>query len=258
MASPHDPLEAVVEALVRARGDAPAADDQALQSSVATAAQAYEVQERVLRRLGQAAGVPRYWKSGGPSHHDTLTHSPLPEANVRRSGSRFDDLRWRHRWIEAEVALRVGRDVTPDAAQQAADAASAGAFIDAMTVTIEIVDSRWASARQAPALLKLADFQVHGALAVGELVPFAPRDWAQQECRVRIGGGDWQGFRGSLSVVDPCWVLPQWLRHVTRNGATVPAGTLVTAGTWCGLLEAEAGDRVEAEFPGIGSVSVQL
>jgi 2-keto-4-pentenoate hydratase len=38
----------------------------------------------------------------------------------------------------------------------------------------------------------------------------------------------------------------------------VRAGTVLTTGTWCGLPMAAAGDRVMAEFPGIGSAEVQL
>jgi 2-keto-4-pentenoate hydratase len=38
----------------------------------------------------------------------------------------------------------------------------------------------------------------------------------------------------------------------------LPAGTIVTTGTRCGLLMAESGDRVVAEFPGLGCAEVQL
>jgi 2-keto-4-pentenoate hydratase len=38
----------------------------------------------------------------------------------------------------------------------------------------------------------------------------------------------------------------------------VPRGTVVTTGTWCGLLEAHQGDRVRAVFDGIGEAEVQL
>ena len=65
-------------------------------------------------------------------------------------------------------------------------------------------------------------------------------------------------FRGTQSLGDPAWLLPIWLKHVTRHGATVPRGTVVTTGTWCGLLEAKAGDRVRVVFEGIGEAQIQL
>lgn len=64
--------------------------------------------------------------------------------------------------------------------------------------------------------------------------------------------------QGSHSLADPAWLLPQWLSHATRNGQTLPAGSVVTTGTWVGILEARAGDLVTARFDGIGEASVQL
>jgi 2-keto-4-pentenoate hydratase len=75
---------------------------------------------------------------------------------------------------------------------------------------------------------------------------------------VTIGGQPAQSFQGTHSLADPAWLLPLWLRHVTRKGETVPRGTVVTTGTWCGLLEARKGDRVRAVFEGIGQAQVQL
>jgi 2-keto-4-pentenoate hydratase len=53
-------------------------------------------------------------------------------------------------------------------------------------------------------------------------------------------------------------VLPGWLRHATRDGATLRAGTVVTTGSWCGVLFAHAGDRVTVTFDGVGIASVQF
>jgi 2-keto-4-pentenoate hydratase len=59
-------------------------------------------------------------------------------------------------------------------------------------------------------------------------------------------------------MADPAFVLPAWFRHATRSGARLRKGTVVTTGTWCGVLQAAAGDLVIAEFPGIGRASIQL
>jgi 2-keto-4-pentenoate hydratase len=75
---------------------------------------------------------------------------------------------------------------------------------------------------------------------------------------VRIGSQAVQRFRGTHAMADPCHVLPAWLRHATRHGAVLQAGTVVTTGTWCGLLPAEAGDMVEVAFDGIGLATVRL
>jgi len=122
-----------------------------------------------------------------------------------------------------------------------------------------VVDSRWAEGLQAPALAKLADLQSHGALVLGEWQPFDPtRDWTAQVCTVRIGRQPPREFCGTHSMADPAFVLLAWLRHATRDGAVVPAGTVLTTGTWCGMLPAQAGDEVEVRFEAIGHAVVRL
>jgi 2-keto-4-pentenoate hydratase len=111
---------------------------------------------------------------------------------------------------------------------------------------------------EAPPLAKLADLQLHGALVLGEGVTFAPRDWTRQECLVKIGTRIERRFTGTHSLADPAFVLPALLRHVTRDGAVLPAGSVVTTGTWCGLLTAEEGESVEVSFEGIGRASVTV
>ena len=206
---------------------------------------------------GASPVIAQHWKSGGPSREATLTHAPLPSAGVRTSPADMRDLHFNLRLIEAEVALRLGQAVTP-AMAAALTPEDAAALLDGMTVSIEVVDSRWQDLPKVPALLKLADLQVHGALALGEWVPFVARDWAAQTCEVTIGTQAPQHLAGTHSLRDPAWLLPIWLRHATRDGQSVPAGTVVTTGTWCGMLKAQAGDVVTARFAGVGQARVQL
>lgn len=251
------PTETVAAALLQARRQHQPVDALRLEGLLKSPEDAYAVQDLVAREARWFDGVPRYWKSGGGSRTAVLTHAPLPPQHVWPSPADGAGTHFNLRLIEAEVALRLARDVTPSDAA-ACTHESAGSLVEAMTVSIEVVDSRWIQAREASALMKLADLQSHGALALGEWKPFAPRDWAQQSCTVQIGAAAPQTFVGTLSLGDPAWLLPIWLRHVTRNGATVPRGTVVTTGTWCGLLAARPGDRVQARFEGIGEAVVQL
>ncbi|MES2956942.1 MAG: fumarylacetoacetate hydrolase family protein [Pseudomonadota bacterium] len=222
------------------------------------AAAAYAVQAGVAQALGwHDRAVPQHWKSGGPTREAVLTHAPLPPAGVWASPADAGGWAFRLRGIEAEIALRLGQAVDPELARTL-DVAAAHALIEAMCVSIEIVDTRWTEGLTAPALAKLADLQSHGALVLGTWVPFVARDWNVQVCRVVVGGHAAHEFRASHSLGDPVFVLPAWLRHATREGATVPAGTVVTTGTWCGLLQAQAGDTIEVHFDGIGEARVQL
>lgn len=250
-------IEQVSQALLRAwRGDT-TVEGAPLAGLLRDAEEAYTVQERVAAASGWFdRAVPQHWKSGGP--RDAVpTHSPLPPRRVWDSPASAVTSHFNLRLIEAEVALRLARDVSPAQAAALSQENAAG-LVDAMCVSIEIVDSRWREGRATPALLKLADQQSHGALVLGAFRPFEARDWSRQPCVVRVGGGEPQRFQGSLAQGDPASLLPAWLRHLTRKGATVTKGTVVTTGSWCGLLEAHQGDLVRVEFEGIGSAEVQL
>lgn len=245
----------IAQTLIEARRSGQVAD--ATSVTIADAAQAYRVQTLVAQAMGWDSDRPaRHWKSGGPGRDATLTHAPLPAAGVWASPA--DARAWPFHWrgIEAEIALRLGQDVDTALAQSLTPEA-APALVDAMAVSIELVDSRWAQALQAPALHKLADLQSHGALVLGAWQPFRAVDWMSQRCELQIGARR-QVFTGTHSLGDPTWLLPQWLRHATRGGAVLPAGTVVTTGTWCGLPLAQAGDRVSAYFEGVGEATVQL
>jgi 2-keto-4-pentenoate hydratase len=231
----------------------------ALPVTLADAAAAYAVQDRVAQLLGWSGDAPpRHWKSGGPSRDAVATHAPLPPGGVWASPAQAGDWSFNFRGIEAEVALRLSDPVNAARAADL-DLVQARQLVDAICVSIEIVDSRWAEGLQAGAWHKLADLQSHGALVLGSWAPFdSTHDWSTQVCRVRIGRGAEQRFQGTHAMADPAFVLPAWLRHATRHGAVLPAGTVVTTGTWCGLLPAERGDEVAVAFDGIGQARVQL
>ena len=260
-----NPIEGAAARLLQARqqGRPQPAAGLADVDAGADAPSAYAVQAQVAQALGWfGAAPPQHWKSGGPSREAVATHAPLPPAGVWASPADASGWPFTLRWVEAEVALRLGRAVDAGLADGLADGldlAQARSLVDAMCVSIEIVDSRWAEGLQAPAWAKLADLQSHGALVLGAWRPFdAGHDWAAQVCRVRIGAQPLRQFRGTHSMADPAFVLLAWLRHATRDGAVLPAGTVLTTGTWCGMLAAQAGERVEVEFDGIGAASVQL
>ncbi|QHE87268.1 fumarylacetoacetate hydrolase family protein [Hydrogenophaga sp. BPS33] len=253
-----DTVDTVVQSLLRVHQGGPLADDQAHQGLLHTEEQAYAAQDCLLAALGASPGAcPMHWKSGAPTRVDVSKHAPLPARGVRKSGSDVGDLRLGHRLFEAEVALRVGREVSPKEAQRIG-LEDAWTLLDGMCVSIELLDSRWRGGREAPLLLKQADLLMHGALVLGDFVPFSARAWSQQDCRVRIGDAAVQTFRGSLGIGDPAWVLPAWMRHATRHGASMAAGTVVSTGTWCGVLEVPEGQAVTVEFPGIGTASLTL
>ncbi|WP_029528522.1 fumarylacetoacetate hydrolase family protein [Polaromonas glacialis] len=219
---------------------------------------AYAAQDAVAQALGWFDAEPaRHWKSGGPSRASALTHAPLPPQGVWTSPAQAAGWPFHLRGIEAEIALRLQCDVDAALAMTLGESC-AMELVDAMCVSIEVVDSRWEEALEAPPFAKLADLQSHGALIPSAWSSYVPRDWSKQLCRVEIGTKTRIERCGTHSLGDPAFLLPAWLRHATQGGRSVLAGTVVTTGTWVGILNASAGDLVTAVFPGIGNASVQL
>lgn len=252
-------VQAVAQTLMRARKTHRQADAHGSAEWVLDSAdEACAVQDAMGRELDWwHDGVPGYWKTGAANLQALQTSSPLPDAGIWSSGRDVQSWPMHQRGVESEIAFRTARAVT---AQEAAtlDADTACGVIDAMTVAIELVDFRWQQQMGAPEWLKLADLQSHGALVLGAWIPFAARDWSAQICRTVIGDQAEVRRTGTHSLGDPTLVLPGWLRHATARFGTVPAGTVVTTGTWVGLLFAHAGDLVRTEFDGIGAVSVRV
>lgn len=228
------------------------ADARAVQNALALA-----------RKWWPADSVPRYWKSGGPVRDAAaLIHAPLPEPGVQTEVdvASAPAAVFSLRGVEGEIALRIGQEVS--AAQAAAlTPATARELVDAYAVAIEFVDSRWREGTQAPALALLADGQCHGGLALGPWQDFAAlraHDWTQQVCTLRINDGATQSFSGTHSLQDPTWLLTAWLQHVTTHYGSVPAGTVVTTGTWTGCPAVQAGALVSLQFEGLGAVRWQF
>lgn len=222
---------------------------------------AYTLQQAVGVALGEWAAdeLPRCWKSGSAACDVPLTHAPLLPSGVHGDGADLRSQSWllQPMLVEAEIALRLGRAVDP-ATAQSLHPDEAPALVDALAVAIEVVDSRWRDLTHTPPLLKLADFQVHGALVLGPWRPWQAVDWSAQTGRLRMGGDAPIEFRGSHPLGTPTWLLPGWLRHLTRHGSTVPAGTVVTTGAWCGGVPVARGQRVQAQFDGLGEVGLWL
>lgn len=251
-------IEAVTTALLQARRAGTRADAAPLAEALADAGEAYAVQQQVAQALGWFAdGAPRFWKSGGPGRAQPLTHAPLPPAGVWHGAADLSRWPMNLRLVESEIALRLGRDVDATLAASLTFDDVHG-LVDAMAVSIELVDSRWQQGLDAPALLRLADLASHAALVLGPWQAYAPRDWAAQPCRLHIGKQPAVERTGTHSCGDPAWVLADWLRHATARHGTLRAGTVVTTGTWAGAPAAAPGDHIVLEFTGIGEASAHF
>lgn len=255
-------ISRIALALVNARKNHLPANASQFTDQLLTTADAYAVQDLVYQALeGKAAPFAQAWKSGGPNRSSEQTHAGLLPGGILQNGADMRNWPLNIRIVEIEIAFRIDSDVTREQAA-VIDHASSRKLIAAKTVSIEIVDSRWQQAGGAQALLKLADMQSHGTLVLGDWTPFTQsdveRDWSKQRCSLKIGDQPEVSFVGTHTLQDPTYVLPAWLKHATSTGQTLPAGTIITTGSWCGMPVANKGDLIVAEFDAIGKTSVQL
>jgi len=219
---PSAPTDALIQALVNCHrhGSRMTAADWG--DTVRSEADAYAVQQGVATALGWPLDR---WKSGGASATGPFSHSPVnPVAGTALLG------------LEAEVALRVGADGSPEA----------------MCIAVELVASRWAEGLDAPALLRMADHQSNAGLLLGAWQPYRALDWGQLEWRLALPGQPDIVRRGGHSLANPAGVLAAWLKHATRHGATIKAGAVVTTGAWGGLHAWTGPVRGSLAFEGLG------
>ena len=185
---------------------------------------AYAVQDGVAAALGWPLDR---WKSGGAGPQGPFSHSPVsPLAGQALLG------------VEAEVALRVDADGRPEA----------------MCIAVELVASRWEEGLDAPALLRMADFQSNAGLLLGPWQPWRPLDWANLPWQLALQGQLEIAQRGGHSLANPAGVLPAWRLHARQHGAAAGAGTVVTTGAWCGLHRCTAANG-RLSIDGLGSFS---
>lgn len=199
--------------------------------------EAYAVHDGVARALGWPA---THWKSGGAGPQGPFSHSPVaPAPGAVLLG------------VEAEVALRLARAIRPEEAQAPLDAR----VIDGMCIAVECIASRWQQALEAPALLRMADFQSNAGLLLGPWQPWQPLDWAHLPWRLSLAGQPDVVRQGGHSLADPSGVLAAWLRHATRHGDTVRAGTVVTTGAWGGVHRCTGRTTGTLAIEGLGAFS---
>lgn len=249
----------IAAALVEARRSGNLADDSLWADIALPADDIYNIQERVSAAMGwdTPSAEPSFWKGGGAGPGSVASFARLPAPWVRPAPGPFRADDFHRRGIEIEVAFRLARDV--EAADLALRTAhDPAAFLDAVAVSIELVDFRWAGAESAASGLRQADVQCNGALVIGDWVPMREIDWSQQVARLEVDGQPAGKWTGSHAAGDPLWFAPQWLSHAVARHGRLAEGSVLTTGSWCGMVWLEGRSDVRAVFDGIGEARLTL
>jgi 2-keto-4-pentenoate hydratase len=250
----RDHVEEAARLLCAARGGAPI-HELPPSCRPQCEADAYEIQDAVIRRLGEAIGG---WKVGAASAAAAAFCAPICMSMVRPSPASYGHMELRIIGIEAEIAFRLDRDLPARAAPYKHAEVTAAVTLHP---AIEVVDSRYAvnpradPLRELDRLSILADNFSNGGLVYGAAVP----DWRAYDLgrtMITVTEDD-EPFADSRSGVvrDPVAALVDFANLINaRGGAKV--GTFVTTGSWTGMVFTRRGARISADFGPLGRVEV--
>jgi 2-keto-4-pentenoate hydratase len=215
---------------------------------------AYAVQQSFLKHCELETGG---WKVGAKSETGPIQGAPLPLPRIYSGHAAIHRRDYPVLGIELEIVFAFNRDFLPRAEpvpeREVLDSVSA------FGASVEIVSSRLSGWPEAPKLIQLADLQNHGALVVGQMVEYR-NDFAFAAPRVdlRIDGVPLVRGAGSNPAGDPRRLLCWLVNHCRANGLVLPAGNIITTGSYTGMeFPAQAG-RMTGEIEGLPAVSFDL
>ena len=130
--------------------------------------------------------------------------------------------------------------------------------IDAVAGAIEIVGTRFSGGLEGKGrLLTTADCGVNIALVTGEWAPFRDQDLREHPVTMTINEHPKGAGTGSRALGDPLNVLLWLANHLSKRGAGLRAGEVVSTGTCTGLDRIAPGDVVRAGFGSFGDVTIE-
>lgn len=217
-------------------------------------ADAYQTQQAIFSLRGLHVGG---WKIGSKSHTGPVQGSPLPADCLHAPASSFARADYAPVGLELEIAFRFNRDFAPR--DEAYSEAEVHAGIGEMAATIEIVSSRFAAFPKVEPLTQLADLLNHGALVVGEFVPYQEGfPFAQPALELTFNGASIVPGSVANPAGDPRRLLTWLVNHHTGQGQVLPKGLVVTTGSFTGMYFAREAGELKGLISGLPAVSLTL
>jgi 2-keto-4-pentenoate hydratase len=243
-------IEQAAQALATARGGQPiAAIPDAARPQTET--DSYQIQDAVMRRLGERAGG---WKVGY-SPEGGIFCAPIYASKVYASPASLPATGLHVIGIECEIGFRVNRDFPERARLYDIDEVLAASSLHP---TIEVVDSRYRDFRSLDRLQVLADNFSNGALVYGAAASnWQGMDLVHPPIDVTADGKTLAECTG-LRAGDPVTLFVELVNFVASRRGGVPSGTFVTTGTHTGLVFTEPGAHIRADYGPLGIVEVSF
>ena len=222
------------------------------------AAQAYAVQDAVVRERGEIVG----WKVGAGSPQAQPARAALTRDSVwvEPSGQavHVPAAGFAVMGVEAELVYELGTDLPERTTPYSA--AEVMAAMVSVRAAIEVCDTRFAAWAQQGEWSRLADQACHGALIVGSgtadvsgVQPLLQPVSLLLNGAVAVQHAAWGNPAG-----DPLRLLTWLANEGARSLGGLCAGQWVTTGSCTGTVLVTPGTVVVADFPGLGRAELQL
>ncbi len=211
---------------------------------------AYAIQRAVIEGLGGIAG----WKVGSPNPAAThFTCAPLPAGTVLDGPITIEGS---DRGVEAEIAVKLGRDLPPRETPYTID--DIRAAIASAHPAIEVLESRFVDLAAAGALSGLADSLSNHSLVLGPAIAdWETVDLTSETVRLLVDGVEIK--QGSANPGGEMLRLVVWLANEgTHWAGGLQAGQVVTTGSWTGKDYTKPGSEVVAHFARCGDAIVRF
>ncbi|WP_051376867.1 2-keto-4-pentenoate hydratase [Burkholderia sp. WSM2232] len=223
-------------------------------SAPANADEAYAIQHEILGIAGARVGG---WKIGAKSTDGPIQGAPLPDFDLHSDGATLPRTDFAPLGLELEIAFRFGRRFEPSATPYSE--ADVLAAIGSFGATIEIVASRFAEWPDVDRLAQLADLQNHGALIVGEFMPYYDDyPFAAPLLRFEFNGRDVVELTPANPAGDPRRLLTWLVNHASSRGIAVTPDMIVTTGSYTGMFFPRSAGTAHGRIEGLSPVSVTL
>ncbi|HTV90512.1 MAG TPA: fumarylacetoacetate hydrolase family protein [Stellaceae bacterium] len=220
---------------------------------------AYRIQLALLNRRSGAGAHRLGWKVGLTAvaiQQQFGVHEPvfgcLLAEGLRRSGDSFCYADLIAPGFENELCIVLGRDLPADAT--ANDVAAA---VERVHPAFEIVETRGDFTRELA--LALADNAQQRSFVLGEPVVAARLpDLAAVRVRVAINGAEVAAATGDAVLGHPYNAVAWLAAKLAQFGEAVRAGDYVMSGSFTRQFALSRGDRIAADFAGIGAVTASF
>lgn len=210
---------------------------------------ALAIQDATVRLLGERVAA---WKVSAPIE-GVLMRGAILASRVFDSPAHIPAKLVPMLGVEAEIAFRFVKGLPARTAEYSYEEVAAAATA---LPAIEVVDTRFSDYPGTPLLDRSADCISNGGFVAGAARPdWRSFDLSKLEAVLEIGGQEIVRKSGGHASGDPLLPAVALANDLRRQGG-LPAGIVVTTGTYTGLNRAQPGQHVAAHFTGFGAAEL--